>query len=198
LRAYRNRKKWGLARQDAVPVSIFSQRSHRRPVAFPAFGCLRLLLARRSLAGAVTGLVMPHPCQAGDSPTAQLYRKHVDGKRLALCFMTVAELYLWAKRRSWGQKKIDDLRAKLKNYGVLSFDDETAWNYAAVRPIPEHPVDHGDAWIAATALRHGWALVTHNKKALRAHIRVASHFRSLDRKRKDVRTGPDTFLRASP
>jgi tRNA(fMet)-specific endonuclease VapC len=43
-------------------------------------------------------------------------------------------------------------------------DDETAWKYAEVRSIPGHPIDPGDAWIAASALRHGVPLVTHNKK----------------------------------
>jgi tRNA(fMet)-specific endonuclease VapC len=47
---------------------------------------------------------------------AELYRSHLDGKRLALSFLTVAELYRWAVERKWAQKKIDELRAKLKSY----------------------------------------------------------------------------------
>jgi tRNA(fMet)-specific endonuclease VapC len=95
---------------------------------------------------------------------AELYRKHLDGKRLALSFMTVAELYRWVVERKWGQKRIDDLRARLKRYVILPHDDETAWKYAEVRSIPGHPIDPGDAWIAASALRHGIPLVTHNRK----------------------------------
>jgi|SRR5437588_8054644 len=95
---------------------------------------------------------------------AQLYRKHLDGKRLALSFMTVAELYRWAVERKWGQKKIEELRARLKKYVILPHDDDIAWKYAEIRCITGHPIDPGDAWIAASALRHGLALVTHNKK----------------------------------
>jgi tRNA(fMet)-specific endonuclease VapC len=95
---------------------------------------------------------------------AELYRKHLDGKRLALSFMSVAELYRWAVEHRWGQKKIDKLRAKIKQYVILPHDDETAWKYAEIRSIPGRAIDPGDAWIAAGALRHQLPLVTHNKK----------------------------------
>src|SRR5437588_3171723 len=95
---------------------------------------------------------------------AELYRKHLDGKRVALSFMTVAELYRWVLERKWGAKKIEELRARLKKYVIVPYDDDTAWKYAEVRSIPGRPVDPGDAWIAAGALRHGIPLVTHNKK----------------------------------
>jgi predicted nucleic acid-binding protein len=95
---------------------------------------------------------------------AALYRKHLDGRRLALCFMTVAELHSWAVERNWGTKKLDELRDKLRQYLVLHSDDATVEQYAAVRNVRGFPVNVGDAWIAATALRHGIALVTHNRK----------------------------------
>jgi tRNA(fMet)-specific endonuclease VapC len=95
---------------------------------------------------------------------AKLYRKHLEGKRLALSFMTVAEVYRWAVERKWGPKKIADLRTKLKKYVVLSYDDAIAWKYAEVRSIAGHPIDLGDAWIAASALRYRIPLVTHNRK----------------------------------
>jgi tRNA(fMet)-specific endonuclease VapC len=44
---------------------------------------------------------------------AELYRTHLEGKRLALSFMTVAEVYCWAVERNWGAKKIEELRSKL-------------------------------------------------------------------------------------
>ena len=37
------------------------------------------------------------------------------------------------------------------------------WEYAGVRAIKGHPINAGDAWIAATALRHDLPLVTHNR-----------------------------------
>jgi predicted nucleic acid-binding protein len=39
-----------------------------------------------------------------------------------------------------------------------------AWKYAEIRCLPGHPIDLGDAWIAASALRHAIPLVTHNQK----------------------------------
>ena len=95
---------------------------------------------------------------------APLYRKHLDGRRLALCFMTAAELHSWAVERNWGAKKLDELRGKLRGYVILHSDDETTERYAAVRNVKGFPVNVGDAWIAATALRHGIPLVTHNRK----------------------------------
>ena len=95
---------------------------------------------------------------------AELYRRHLDGKRLALSFMTVAELYRWTLERQWGKKKINELRGKLTRYVIIPYDDETAWKYAQIRSIAGRPVELGDAWIAAAALRHGIPLVTHNQK----------------------------------
>ena len=37
---------------------------------------------------------------------AQLYRPHLQGRTLALSFMTVAELYQWAYIRNWTLAKI--------------------------------------------------------------------------------------------
>ncbi len=95
---------------------------------------------------------------------AALYRPHLDRKRLALCFMTVAELHRWAVERNWGAKKLGELRAKLAAYVVLHSDDETVERYATVRNVKGYPVNVGDAWIAAAALRFGIPLVTHNRR----------------------------------
>ena len=62
-----------------------------------------------------------------------------------------------------GPEENDGLRAKLKTYVLLPYDDETAWKYAELRSIPGRPVEPGDAWIAASALRQGIPLVTHNR-----------------------------------
>ena len=95
---------------------------------------------------------------------AGLYRKHLDGQRLALSFMTLGELQSWAVERNWGATRMGELRAKLRNYFVLHSDDETAERYGAVRNVRGFPVNVGDAWVAATALRHGIPLVTHNRR----------------------------------
>jgi tRNA(fMet)-specific endonuclease VapC len=96
---------------------------------------------------------------------AQLYRPHLQGRTLALSFMTVAELYQWAYVRNWGDRKLTRLEEQLHRYVIVPFDNELCKQWASIsvqwqrlgRPISVH-----DAWIAATALRHSCPLVTHN------------------------------------
>lgn len=95
---------------------------------------------------------------------AALYAKHLAGRQLHVSFATVAELYRWAVFNGWGQPRIDALRAALGKYAVSVDDDAMAWEWAHVMSIKGHPMAAGDGWIAATALRHGMALVTHNRK----------------------------------
>jgi predicted nucleic acid-binding protein len=95
---------------------------------------------------------------------AQLYRKHLDRKRPALCFMTLAELFQWAREKNWGPRRVDDLKQRLSAYVILHSDEQTAWEYAGVRATKGRPINPGDAWIAAAALRHALPLVTHNRK----------------------------------
>jgi tRNA(fMet)-specific endonuclease VapC len=95
---------------------------------------------------------------------AELYKPHLIGRQTALAFMTVAELYRWAIQRNWGDKRIAEFVARLKTNVVLGFDDETAWHWARLRAMKGRPIGFADAWIAATALRHGLPLVTHNSK----------------------------------
>jgi tRNA(fMet)-specific endonuclease VapC len=95
---------------------------------------------------------------------ANLYRPHLDGKSLHLSYITIAELYRWVIAYNWGSIRIIDLQAKLQIYSIAQFDDVTAWEWARVMSIKGHPISPGDAWIAAAALRHGFPLVTHNRK----------------------------------
>jgi predicted nucleic acid-binding protein len=95
---------------------------------------------------------------------AQLYKPHLDNKRVAICFVTVAELYRWAIQRNWSARRVAELRTRLRQYLVIPFDDAMAWEWATVSSIKGHPIASSDAWIAAAALRHGIPLVTHNRK----------------------------------
>ncbi|HEY2585149.1 MAG TPA: PIN domain-containing protein [Tepidisphaeraceae bacterium] len=94
---------------------------------------------------------------------AELYRKHLEGRRLYVSFMTVAEIYCWMVERQWSRNRIEGVRRKLAAYRTLIYDDEMAWKWAEVMAIKGHPIAPGDAWIAACALRHGMPLVTHNR-----------------------------------
>ena len=97
---------------------------------------------------------------------AQLYRPHLQGKTLALSFMTVAELYQWAYIRNWGEQKLTRLEEQLRAYVIVPYDNELCKQWATVcveRQRLGRPISVQDAWIAATALRHGCPLVTHNR-----------------------------------
>lgn len=96
---------------------------------------------------------------------AQLYRPHLQGKTLALSFMTVAELYQWAYVRNWGDRKLTRLEEQLHRYVIVPFDNELCKQWASIsvqRQRIGRPMSVQDAWIAATALRHNCPLVTHN------------------------------------
>lgn len=103
----------------------------------------------------------------GDS-RAQLYAAHLQGQRLAISFMTVAELYQWAAVRQWGKRRVTQLEQSLMtNYTVLSFDIALCRKWGEVRARGRaigKPVSPEDAWIAATALQYNLPLVTHNPR----------------------------------
>ncbi len=99
----------------------------------------------------------------GDSRAA-LYKKHVEAKTICISFMTCAELYRWAVKYKWSDRRIQDMRELLFRYVVLEHDDELSWEWARVMSIRGLPIAPGDAWTAAMARRHKLPLLTHNRK----------------------------------
>lgn len=100
----------------------------------------------------------------GDS-RAPLYDPHVVGRIVVLSFMTVAELDYWAIRRRWGQARRHRLNQHLGRFLLSPFDRALCSIWAELRDEAERngrPIGIADAWIAATAIRHGVPLVTHN------------------------------------
>jgi predicted nucleic acid-binding protein len=57
----------------------------------------------------------------GDS-RATLYAPHLQRRRLAISFMTVAELFQWAFVRDWGEPRRQALETSLQKYAILPFD----------------------------------------------------------------------------
>ena len=102
----------------------------------------------------------------GDTRAAQ-YDRHTKGKKLALSFVTVAELLTWAKHKGWGATKTTDLERRIALTGVIPYDITLCQTYAELnarllktgRPMPDN-----DLWIAATAIRHSIPLISHNRK----------------------------------
>ncbi|MBA3031164.1 MAG: type II toxin-antitoxin system VapC family toxin [Desulfobacteraceae bacterium] len=101
------------------------------------------------------------------NPLAQAYLPHIQGRLLAISFITVGELYFGAENARWGDQKRRQLETTLRNFVVIPYDHEIARCYGrlfAERKRSGKPIEPNDAWIAACTLRHGVPLVTHNDR----------------------------------
>ncbi len=119
-----------------------------------------------SMTEAVLGLPWGHYLMKGGS-LAEAYAPHVQGRLLAISFITVGEMYFGAENRNWGKKKRNILEKTLRNFVVIPYDHEIARCYGrlvAERRRQGKPIAPNDAWIAACTVRHGVPLVTHNAK----------------------------------
>lgn len=102
-----------------------------------------------------------------DDTRARAYRPHLQDKTLALSFMTVAELYQWAYLRNWSERRLTWLEERLRAFVIVPYDNDLCRRWAMIcveRQRLGKPISVQDAWIAATALRHGASLVTHNRQ----------------------------------
>lgn len=101
---------------------------------------------------------------------AMLYRPHLEGRSVAITFVTVGELYVLAVRNKWGPVKSRDLEAHLRSSVVVPYDVEICKAYARLKTQlrtslgSARVIDSNDLWIAACAVRHGISLVTHNRR----------------------------------
>ncbi len=106
-----------------------------------------------------------HP-KKRNSPERLLYQPHLEGKTLALCFQSVAELFAWAEERRWDEARRADLENFLSKFLVIPYDVELARAWARVMTHSKRigrRLEAGDAWIAATAACRQIPLVTHDR-----------------------------------
>ncbi len=106
-----------------------------------------------------------------NSPHAKPFRPLIKGQRLALTFVSVAELFKWTLKRQWGTQKTAKLESALRRYLIIPYDRDLAWAWARVVATCEdggRPIAPSDAWVAAAALRHDLALLTNNVKHFEA------------------------------
>jgi tRNA(fMet)-specific endonuclease VapC len=103
----------------------------------------------------------------GDTRGAR-YREDLDGRRLCISFITVGELRLGMALKGWGKPKRERVEQTIRSYVVIPFDDQVATEWARIGTSAiragRNQVDRSDWWIAACAVRHDLALVTHNAK----------------------------------
>ncbi|MCW5200583.1 type II toxin-antitoxin system VapC family toxin [Desulfobulbus sp. F4] len=99
-------------------------------------------------------------------PIAEAYAPHINSQQLlAISFITVGELYCWAEKNNWGEKRRQLLEIKLRNFIVIPYQHEIAKCYARIvaeRNSKGRPVRDNDLWIAACAAHHSVPLITHN------------------------------------
>lgn len=102
----------------------------------------------------------------GDS-RGEPFRQAAEGHRLCLSFATVAELYKGARKRGWSADRSQQMEADLQRYLVIEYDGalaRTCGELLADRESAGRRMEEFDAWIAATALRHGIPLATNNRR----------------------------------
>jgi len=97
---------------------------------------------------------------------AQRYQPHLFGNILVISFQTQAELLRWTIARHWGLQRKQHLETRMQRFVVEhSSDGLSAWWAEAMESSCRNgrPISPADAWIAATALKLGVPLITHNK-----------------------------------
>ena len=109
-----------------------------------------------------------------DDTRNKLYKPHLKDQFLFLSFMTYAELYVWQLNRGWGLNLITKMNSALMRYSVQNSNPSICEIWAEIMFDSQKsgkPIDHPDAWIAATAIYLDVPLVSHNSK----------HFENIER-----------------
>lgn len=102
-------------------------------------------------------------------PMALKYESHVQGRPLVVSFVTVAELRYGALKANWGAARQEALESRLSPMTVVPSDSDLANVYAELRVSCvrmghglQEKIHEADRWIAATAIRFGLPLVSHD------------------------------------
>ena len=99
-------------------------------------------------------------------PRGEIYRKRVQGKLLAVSFVTVGELLFGAYKANWGTAKLEALKERLRSVVIVPYDLAICQTYADLRSRLEksgRQTKDNDLWIAACAVRHSIPLATNNR-----------------------------------
>jgi predicted nucleic acid-binding protein len=95
-----------------------------------------------------------------------LYASDLTNASLIVSFMTVAELRLWGRVQSWGDRRVEQLTDYLsREFAIHPATGELCDVWAELKFEARRKgrgLDTVDAWIAATAIPLGVPLVTHN------------------------------------
>jgi predicted nucleic acid-binding protein len=110
----------------------------------------------------------------------QLYARHLQGRPVILAVQTVPELRAGALINGWGDKRRLDLDVRIGRLRVAGVDERIVDTYAQLKAECRKQghglsdkIHDGDRWIAATAVRYGIPLVSHDgifKDTPRLHL----------------------------
>lgn len=62
-----------------------------------------------------------------------LYLPELQGRLLAVSFITIGELHRWTIQRKWGQRRTDELREVLKRFVTLPYNDAVSLQWARIQ-----------------------------------------------------------------
>ena len=95
------------------------------------------------------------------------YQDFLADKEAGTTYITLGEVKAGARKAQWGEQKMVALEFSLSQLPIFDMNLQVVERYAECiaylqgRGLPSAPLD---VWIAATALAHGVALVTHNRR----------------------------------
>ena len=98
---------------------------------------------------------------------AQLYLPLLLDRELLVSFMTEAELEQWILLAKWGMDRAQRFRGFMTGFASVPSSRDLILQWAEVMVAARangRRIEAADAWIAATALLYGAALITHNPK----------------------------------
>ena len=90
----------------------------------------------------------------------------MDGKLLAVSFITVGEILFGAYKRKWGSAKLEQMKARLRSMTIVPYDWAVCQTYGELKARLQEAgksVADNDLWIAACAVRHSIPLVSNNR-----------------------------------
>ena len=94
-------------------------------------------------------------------------RAKLEGKSLAITFVTVGELASWTIRRGWGARRLADMAVWRRYVTRIPYDEAvaTTWGWLDARAQARgRPRPINDMWIAACCLVEDVPLATLNRK----------------------------------
>lgn len=100
-------------------------------------------------------------------PQSRFFGPYLIGRKRAISFITLAELFHGAKKDRWGEQKLSNLRSHIQKYVLLPFEFDLCLKWAEIKTECERigqPISDSDCWIAASAMYYDCVLATNNGK----------------------------------